>query len=297
MSWLVAALVAPLFYSFSNFIEKYLVDHVRAPAGLLTVWVSFMMGLGTMLLGVGLGAELLSSRDALLMMLAGASLSIYILPYFIALKLDEASRIIPLFQFSPLFLFALSWLCLGEELTGLQFCGALLVIVGGFILSLERRVSGVLKLRPAFWLIIFASFLYAVNGLLTRMVISQNNLGGTLLFQGFGQLLAVAPMKYYLGKTPAEGDFVKQLNFWGWIVLTVLVSCIATLCDVYAMGLVKVNLVRSVAATQPLFVVVLGTILSHLLPGYFAEDLRVRALGLKFGVGLMMLFGIYLLYR
>jgi transporter family protein len=61
------------------------------------------------------------------------------LTYFKALKLGEASRVVPIVASYPMMTAIFSALLLGEKLTLMKFIGIILIIVGMFLLQVTQK--------------------------------------------------------------------------------------------------------------------------------------------------------------
>jgi uncharacterized membrane protein len=295
MTWIILALLTPVCFSVTNFIDKYLIEYSKLTAVQLTTIVSLGMGLTGVIFGIAIGVHQLSAPDCILMTLAGMTIAVYVWPYFKALGLDETSRIIPLFQFSPLILIALAWIALGETLNIHQGWGAFMIILGGFGLSIERSVLGVFKLRPAFWLMMLSCFLYALSGLFIRLVVSQGDFGAALLFQGLGTILG-SLLVWRFGRANLTFSNFKKPVIVGLLLTDLIISYLAIFSEVWAMSLVAANRVRTIQGIQPLFVVIFGTLLTIALPKIYKESLEPKSLALKGAVGVLMVVGVGLLY-
>jgi drug/metabolite transporter (DMT)-like permease len=170
MPWYIFALLAPILFSVSNYIDKFLLEkRIRDPFAItaLTALFSGILGVG---IGIVTGWKPIGGLGIWIAMAAGILLVLYLLPYFEALKREDASRVIPLFGFIPVFTLVLSSLFLHESLAPRQIVGIFIVVAGGFVLSLRRIEGRILRPRPALWLMLLSSVMYGVVSILFRFV-------------------------------------------------------------------------------------------------------------------------------
>lgn len=161
MSWLIFAILPYVLYSITNYIEKFIVDKEINEPGTLTILSGFLTILVAALLFIIKGFPIIASFQALLLLVIGILLIFYYIPYFKALSLDDASRVVPLYQFYPIFSLALSFIFLHQGLKGIQFIGFGLITIGGFLLGTEKISGKIFSLRKSFWYMMLASLMYA----------------------------------------------------------------------------------------------------------------------------------------
>src|SRR3990167_3349888 len=164
MPWYFFA-AAPMFlYGVSNFVDKFLIEKkIKDPLAMVTL-SGLVTGFLGLVIGFISGFRYLGESQTVLMLMAGRFfifLIFYLIPYYKALKLDDVSRVAPLFQFIPVFTLILSTVFLKETLSTRQTVGLVLVVVAGIILSAERLESKLFRPRKAMWLMILSSFMYS----------------------------------------------------------------------------------------------------------------------------------------
>src|SRR3990167_4894914 len=193
MSWLFFAIFAPVLYATTNFIEKYLLEtKIKDP-----IIIVFFEAVPLTILGITalifLGFPPLPPPQLGLIILSGILLEFYLVPFFMALNLEDTSRVVPLFQFIPAFVLVISFLFLKETITTQQFLGFLLIFSGGFVLGVKKMSGGVFKLRKALYLMLLSSFLYAWTIILFKFVVVKIDFWTTIGYEfvgiGLGALL------------------------------------------------------------------------------------------------------------
>lgn len=297
MPWFIYALITPAVYSVSNFIDKYIIERKIKEPVILTIYsglITFFIGLIILFLS---GFPILDLKDLFLILLAGVLLDFYILPYYKALKLDDTSRVVPLFQFIPIFGLILSFIFLDETVGMRQLVGIIVVVIGGFLLSTERSATSVLKPRKSLWYMLLSALLYAVVGIIFRFVVRSKDFWSTLGWEyvgiGLGALILFL-LTSKRSKIPREIKRIKSIL--GLITINDGFAIVAQISESYAFSLVAVPLVNSVGGTQPLFLLIYGLILTKLFPKVIKEDIGKSTVGIKLISALITLIGLYLIY-
>lgn len=282
MSWFYYALATPALYSVTNFIDKFIVDKKVEHPLVITVVSGLIVGMLGILMGV-LGAfKEIPLYQLLLILTAGIFLEWYLWPYYIALKRDDTSRVVPLFQSVPLFVLAASSIFLKESLTVRQGMGFVLILCGGFFLAIEKLEGWMIRLRPSFWYMMLSSLLYAMALVLFRFVTKTHGFWTTVSYEFVGMAIGAL---FLLVVPSIRTVFIQQLaaakSIAGLIVVNDVVALAARMSEGYALTLVAAPLVSIVGGTQPLFVFLYGLFLSLVFPHLIKEDVRRHVIGLK----------------
>ena len=259
-------------------------------SGLVTGFLGLVIGFIS-------GFRYLGESQTVLMLMAGIFLIFYLIPYYKALKLDDVSRVAPLFQFIPVFTLILSTVFLKETLSTRQTVGLVLVVVAGIILSAERLESKLFRPRKAMWLMILSSFMYSCVLILFRFVVREAGYWTTLSWQYIG--IGVGAISLLLlgriRKSIKEG--VGQLkSSLPLISANNGIALVADMSGSYAISLVAVPLVTIIGGIQPLIVLVYGLVLSLWFPKIIKEDIRKPTIIQKVASIIFIFIGLYLAY-
>ena len=139
--WYFYALLGPAIWALLNHLDKYLLGRFfnqDAAGPVLVVFTGFagiVLAIAILLLDPPVFA--LASWQASFLIAAGALLVASYMPYMIALQRDEASIVASLYRLAPLFVFALSYMILGESLRPRQIVGGLVTIAGSILLIVD----------------------------------------------------------------------------------------------------------------------------------------------------------------
>ena len=130
-------------------------------------------------------------------MLAFAAGILYIwavLLYYDAIKLDEISRIIPLFYITPLFVLIFAGIFLREIFSIAKYIGIFLLVFGAILIS-ARNFQ--IRFGKAFWLMILASLILAINSVIQKHLLNAADFWTVFAYVRIGSFFAVIPVIYF----------------------------------------------------------------------------------------------------
>lgn len=298
MDWIFLAVFSISLFSLSNIIDKIVLDKYINNAGAVGIIVGIAGFIASLLVYAIFGVTLFPIKDSVFIILSGVLGVFYLVPYFQALLVDEASRVIPLYQIVPVFTLILSFIFLKEGIANMQIVGFVLVLFGGFLISIERFDKTIFKIRPAFWYMMLASLLFSISTVLFRFVVVSNDFWSTFAYEGMG----VGIGGFILFLIPAYSKqfkiVVKTLNKSlypivglneGIFVLARLTSNAAVLATP------SLALVSVIGGIQPFFVFIYAAFLTLFFPRILKEDTSKRAVLGKVIPMVIILIGTYLM--
>mgnify|MGYP001570548277 CR=1 FL=1 len=160
-NWIFLSLLAPLFWAFSNFVDKYLLgrytkgiyDFLFFSSVVSWSWI-FIIGL-TIFVGL---PEL--NEFSWIPIVTGIFLLYSYGFYGKALEKGDTSALVILFKLIPVVTVILAFVFLNQKLSANEWLGFVVVFAGAMIVSLEKIGSkGFIK---GFWLILIAILMWAV---------------------------------------------------------------------------------------------------------------------------------------
>lgn len=292
------ALLSPAIFGVGNFIDKFLLEkHTLSPT-VITIYggiAAFVAGIIVLLLT---GFYPIEFRTLMIILLSGFLTAIYLLPYYKALTFDETSRVIPLFQVYPIFVLILSFIALNEGFTTAQYFGAALIIVSGFLLSVEKLEGRIFTLRKSFWYMILSSFLFAVAQVLYKFGVEEVPFWNTLPYESFGIAIGAVTIALYknnFNKFKKETRRFEKKVFV-FIGVNECISIFALYTGYFAISLISVGLVSVLSGLQPLFVLIYGVILSLWFPKILKEVLDKKTIALKLFSIIVIIIGTYFIF-
>lgn len=295
MHWIFIALAAPILWTITNYLDKYLLVKYGKRDGnigaLMLFSTLFSVIVIPILFLINPDVLSVSIHDRLILAGAGILYALFTFFYLQALFRDDASVVMPIFQVIPVFGFIFSYILLGETLTSMQTIGSSVIIFFSFILALDIDRQKLFNFK---WVILTLTFIasgfYALSETIFKYSTVEADFIPSLFWNHVG--LLIVGLFLLLSKSYRYG-FVKlvKLNAGPILRLNITGETMALLGDVatrYALLLAPVTLVLVIAGTQPIFIFILGSLLTMLLPKIFNEKISRRHLVHKF----VSIFGI-----
>ena len=295
--WLFFAFLTPALYPIANYCDKIALDHCGIKPLSLCALVYFGFAVQSLVVALAVGGPFAPLAAGAPLLLAGVFFAAFALPYYKALTLDAASVVVPLFQFSPVFVILFDVAVLGERFTTSQAVGSALILGCGFACAVEREPGRLFKLRPALGYMVLSSLLYAASGPLMRIGLERNSPNSALLYQSLGMLITSLGL-FAAARRGGGAPFAKRPPlFWLLLTLNCTVGTAALLGAIRAVDEVSASLARVVEASQPIFIFILGAVLTRLFPRFVHEDLRPKTIVKKTVIGCGIIIGAYFLQR
>lgn len=282
--WFWIALLAPALWAVGNHIDKYLLDRDFRSKGIGPLLVfSSVIGLvaATAILFFRPGVLAIAPEHAALVVLNGALYVLSLVPYYLALRRDEASIVVPLFQTTAVFSYGFGLLILGERLTSAQLAAAALILGGSVLLTLELHKEQTRFKLDVFLLMMVASVINALNWLLFKYVAVREDFWRTSFWEYVGFLsVAVCALLFVKRVRRTFFDVLRENRprTLGLVTLNEVVSLGAKTATNAASLTAPLALISTVHGFQPFFVLLYGVLLTVLAPGHVREDLTHVAL-------------------
>ena len=300
MDWLLIAILAPLLWAITNFIDKFLISkYFKSGVGTLIIY-SAMIGLPIAFLIAIFKPDVLylNFTTAILIILNSFLYILYLFPYFKALNKADASIVVPIFQTIPVFSFFLAFFVLGEVLSKIQIIGSILIVSSAIGISINLENKKISLKGDILLLQLAASFIVALNYLFFKFFAINLNFWTVSFWQYlgffiFGLILLIFIKSY-------RKDFflsfrVNSKKILGLNGLNEILNIVATIIFTFATLLAPITLVFVINGFQPLFVFLIGIFLTLVSPVLIKENLEKRIIIQKIFFIVLMLLGAYLL--
>ena len=303
MSWLFIALWAPFLLACANHNDKFLLSRYlkQKNIGSIVILSSLFSGVAiSIVLFIHPDVYDISLVQGSALVATGMSSAFAAVCYLYALDIDEASFVTPIYQTVPIFAYFLGYFILGETITLSQGLASLVIIVGALALSFEFGRRGMRFKRNVVALMLGASFLSAINGVIFKLIAVDKGFWVSLFWGFVGQVMA--GLTFLVCVPSYRRDFLalfkqQKVGGIGLIALSRILTSVSEAVTLYATLLAPVALVLLVNSFQPLFVFTFGVMLTLFLPRVAEESLgRVKMLQKGAGIGLMLVGG-YLISR
>lgn len=302
MNWFLIALIGPVLWALVNHIDKYIISKYftgRGVGSLVLFTSASGLIISLVILVFGFNQIFIGPIGALVIAINGAILVAAFIPYLHALENEEASWASTFYQLIPVFGYVLGLVFLHEQLSASQFLASLLIIVGAVVISLDFSQKIKLKAKP-FLLMVLSSFMIAVNALIFKVIALEGNFWGTAFWEYIGG--AIFGLFLFLCIPLYRTQFIATIQKGKKAVLTInlvseLLNIGAKLAANFASLLAPLVLVWVVNGLQPLLVFIYGVILTVFLPALGKEDISRRTVIQKLSAMVVILLGIYLLFK
>lgn len=304
-NWFLIALISPVVLSLVNHADKYLLSKYFKGKGVGSIFLfSSLFSVVVLPIVLFLGHShifAIATLDALYLLCIGMLNPIAFYLYLKALQDEETSVVIPLLQMIPVFGYLLSYPILGEILTTQQLLASLLVILGIAVLSLDFDIDNKVTLKKKVLLLITgSSFFFALHDVLFKSVVIND---GSFIVSTFWQYsgLTILGILVFIFNSKYRREFldifrVKQYQVLSVNIISEILYILANITNNFATLLAPVALVLVVSSYQPLFVFIIGIILTLVIPSISTEKLSLTHLAQKLLSIIIIIIGSYFLY-
>lgn len=295
MDWIIFSLLSRALWAADNVVDKLLIGkHLRDPL-VLTLIASISALFLSIVIIIFNGLEWIGFNPAVIAIFAGAFQIVAVFAFYQAISKEEISRVIPLFQFTAPFVLVLSFLFLGEILTTTYYFAFVLILVGGFLISLQKA-EGVFKLRSAFWWMVLSSLIYAVQVVILKSLYTSYPFWDITVYLGFGEFIPTPILFLFVANFRSRFTrSLSNLKLAGWILLIFGMFFVATasLSGFWALTSGPVSLISVFRGFQSVFVLIYAVLFSIWLPRILKEELAGGVLLTKIIAIALMILGLY----
>lgn len=254
---LIFAIISPFAWGSMNIVDKYVVSQ-RVKNALSYAWITaFVNVMIGGVFAVFLDWSSVRISDMLFPVLAGILLGSQFFPYYLLLQKEDVSHLIGFIYFYPVIVSLLSFLFLHEVLSLLSYVGMVVTLIGVVLLSVR---IGKLQLKMTAWLIALMILVVAVYEFFIKVAVSDipfwNGTAVSVIFMG----LTVMVLAVY---GPVRRGIPTEWHNLKWAVLSESLTFVGILTVYFAMSGLPATIVSSLAATQPLAVLLLENILTR----------------------------------
>lgn len=296
MRWFLIASIAPALYAVSNHIDKYLLTKYfkAGKVGSLVLFTTtFCLFALPIIFIIEPTVFTLEFTKALALVLNGSLIVICLILYFHALEIDETSAVIPFYQTIPVFGFILGYFILRESLVSKEIIACSFIIFGAIILSLELNNSKIRFKKAVVFLMLTASFFYAVNETIFKLIAINAGFWISVFWAFAGEALLGLLIFIFVGSYRKQFLQVIKVNKFSVLTLNSFNEILYTFASgitYFALLLAPVALVMTVNSLQPLFVFIYGIILTIFFPFLGKESLSRKIVTQKIvAIGLILL--------
>ena len=262
MSWMFFAGLSPLVWSFSNYIDEYLVKHHFSVSPVMMIVAAAVFSI------IPGGIALMFYPEALEiswpMRIVLGLLDVYILitfvPYIKAIQLDGASVAVPMFQTIPVFTFLFGWIILGETVSLPKILACLLIVASAIGITWNFKTKSIR--RKTVYLMLLSSMGLAISNIMNRYVVQEIDWISMMIWMWIGSSVAgiLAVVLYKPWRQSFSNVILKaRPAVLSLFVIQAALDMVATGLFIYALTLAPATgLVSTMNGLQPFFVIALG---------------------------------------
>ncbi|MBV9990049.1 MAG: EamA family transporter [Alphaproteobacteria bacterium] len=280
MAGFLLALVGPLLYAVTNYLDKLLLDRYAAERSVAVILI-FSALFSALALPLLFAADPTVFRVSGTHMLALAGVGVLnfllLLFYLKALQAEDVATAIIFYQLVPVFAYGLGYLVLGETLTRGQLFAMLVILLGTSVVSFDldeaRRFR--LRARTALYMLA-ASLCWALAAVLFKVVALEERVVRSL----FWEHLVLAVIGTGLLIIPTYRDACLHTlrrcsrAIVGLAALNELAYVAANIVMAFAYLLAPVSVILLANSYQALFALMIGAVLTTIAPALLPEKAR-----------------------
>jgi len=296
MLWLPFALLSNFFYAITSIVDQLLRKrHVKDNVSLTIMWIASLFLIWLIIMPF-IGISIPPLPKIIAALAAGFITVVIALPYFYALSAEEASRVIPIWQFSSIFVLIMSALFLGESLLTKHYYGFAAMLTGGILLGIDRKSAG-FRLNKAVLAVLVASVAWAVHIVLVKYFYATEPFWNGFFWISIGSFTGAAFLAAISGNAKRLRAEFRAITKKGVSLLlaSTLVTLVADLALLLALKNGPAALVSVVGATQMMFLFVMTVAISLYFPRILRENISRKALLIKLAAISLMISGLYLI--
>jgi uncharacterized membrane protein len=302
--WFWLSLIAPLLWSAVNHIDKYILSKHQDSRGVgaILIFSSLSSIIILPFIAFFYHSEIfhLPFWSFLTLLFVGFLGAMAFYFYLKAMETEEASIVIPLFQFDPIFGYVLGYFLIGESLNMTQILFSLLILLGILVLSIEIDIENKFTLKKkALSMVMISSFLFALSGVLFKKLALVDSFWVSVFWQYAGLTLFGLFVLVFFKKF--RGDFVAMVTAPNLKVLSLisfgeLLYILGGLANNFALLIAPVALVFVINSYQALFVFIGAVFLTIFFPSFASEKISMKHFFHKLISIVIILIGTYFLY-
>lgn len=291
-SWILFALIAIFLWALANIVDKYIFGKYNVDP---LFFLIFSSSIGLIFAIIILTKNFAPPTPNILLFsfLAGLSYIICLFGYFNAIKMEEASRTIALFQLVPLFALFFSVLLLKEDLALRNYLGIFLLVIGAFLISIKKDFK--LRNKKVFLIIFVSSAFFALVNIFTKYLLQFTDYWTSFAYIRILVFLLLIPV-FFLNFPRIKSAIgkIEEKKTFGFMVLSGVSFMFGLIFFTKAISVGFVSLVTGMSSFQPLFVLILALILS-VFSNVFKEEIDGSTIALKFLAVLLISAGVFLI--
>lgn len=294
MNWIFLSLLAPLFWASSNFVDKYIL--AKYTKGIfdfvffstITSWFFFAV------IFLFVGTPELSIYS--LIPIATGMILIYSYGFYgKALEQGDTSSLVILFKLIPVVTVILAFAFLGQTLSSNELIGFVIVLAGATIISFDKTKGIFIK---CFGMILISILMWSVMTLFIDYGLTKMSFWDYFMLDNLGSALAGLTMFIIpsIRRQVVEGIKTAQLGKYIWFSWNNVLDFFGQMSIKKALAIApSAGLVTVVMQVQSFYAILIGVLLTLVIPHIIKEDISAPTLIKKVIGAVIMFAGVYIL--
>jgi drug/metabolite transporter (DMT)-like permease len=294
MSWIFLSLLAPLFWALSNFVDKYILGKYTKSIfdfvffSTITSWLLF----AAIFLFVGIPKLSVYS----LIPIATGMVLIYSYGFYgKALEQGDTSSLVILFKLIPVITVILAFAFLGQVLSSNELLGFVVILAGTTVVSFEKSKGIFIK---GFGMILIAILMWSVMTLFIDYGLTKISFWDYFMLDNLGSALAGLTMFIIpsIRRQVVEGIKTARIGKYAWFSWNNILDFFGQMSLKKALAIApSAGLVTVVMQVQSFYAILIGVLLTLLIPNVIKEDISAPTLIKKVIGAVIMFSGVYIL--
>ena len=292
-NWIYFVLIAQGIWSITSVIDKVVISkgYIKNPAvyivlnGITNILLIFLLPF--------VGFEPLKFADFLIALFAGVAFSISVTLYYKAVQYDEISRVVMMYQITPIFILILSFFLIGERLTKNYFIGFLFLLGAGLIIS-YKKVGNLFRFSKALNYMLISAFFSALALVSGKHIFNVTSFWSAFLWlrltaiSSVGVVIVPSIRNQFIETFKSMKNNIKVL-----LTSKMIIDFSAFIFSAYAIFNGRVSLVSALSTSvAPVFVFIVALIASVYLPKLVKEGIDRKAILTKVFALVLIAIGI-----
>jgi len=307
MNWFAIATIAYFLIALQTILDKFLLSSKRVAQPVVYAFYSGVMSFFTLIL-FPFGFHSIGPVLFLEYILAGVLFLSGMLLLFFAIQKSEASRVVPVVgAIIPIATYFFSMIFLGDVLVGTKLWGALILILGGLLISWTRpaRSGGKHSFFAGFYQAILSGIILAAAFTLFKLFYKQDNFMDVFIWTRIGLFFGALIFLFYAPWRKAIfsslSNFKKpshtQQSSGALFVFNKILGGVGSVMLNFSMSLGNITVINALVALEYAFIFILGIGLTFWLPKVFQEKMDWKDSLQKFSAMALIAVGIALVSK
>lgn len=272
MSWVVLAILAAFFYAFESILDKVAVSRQLKNPTEATIIGGGALFLSLIAIGAIGGGTVAPFSVALICLACGVIAHAVNWFYFIALKKEEVSRVMPVYALMPVITTAFAFLVLGEKFSTQTYVGIVLIVCGSILISLKPHAGG-FRLSKGIMFVLLSAIFASSRAIITKYIEGAASDWTIVLWTGIGGLTAVVITELTHNHKRIQR---REHRGVGVLVGSGMLGGIAMTAYTFALLHGPASLATALVEVSPVFVLIIASVFAAQFPEMSDEVVTKR---------------------